>query len=638
VTTPLLRTKLYIPPVRPELVPRPRLIERLNAGLHRKLTLVSAPAGFGKTTLVSEWVQAMGGATPPIAIAWLSLDESDNDPTRFLVYFVAALQTLALRCPPSMSRGEVEGIEANIGKGALSALQSSQPPPTEDILTVLINEITAIPDRIVLVLDDYHLIGAQPIHDALTFLLRHLPPRMHLVIAAREDPLLPLARLRARGQLTELRATDLRFTSSEAAEFLNQAMSLDLSEKDIVALETRTEGWIAGLQLAAISMQGHKDTSSFINSFTGSHRFVLDYLIEEVLEQQSESVQTFLRQTAVLNRLTGPLCDAVRFGYAETPSSSEGTAVTKQENGQAVLEALEAANLFIVPLDEERRWYRYHHLFADLLRQRLSQTQPEQVPTLHRRASEWFEQNGFADEAIEHALRADDFDHAADMIEKHVDAIWGFGQHAILQRWVAELPDALVFSKPQLCIFHAWYLWVNGQLDAAERTLQAAEQAIDSSADRATETDPQEQVSITNSDRAKLQGRAAAVRAFIGSFRGDVPGIIQHARQALLYLPQQDLTWRTLAAIVLGDAHLFKGDMTEAYRARLEALGTSKAAGDVYLNMIVNQKLLVVLRQQGQLQRTAEVCQQQMQFANESGISETVMVGNLLEIGGVVLA
>jgi len=324
MATVLLQTKLYIPPARPELVSRPRLIERLNAGLHRKMALISAPAGFGKTTLVSEWVHSVTGyklqvessgseARPPLPetqrsipnvqpstfnfqlpphIAWLSLDESDNDPTRFLAYFIAALQT----------------IGADIGKGALSALESPQPPPTEVVLTATINEIAAIPDQIVLVLDDYHLIEARPIHDALTFLLQHLPPRMHLVIATREDPPLPLARLRARGQLTELRATDLRFSSSEAAEFLNQVMGLDLAAEDIAALERRTEGWIAGLQLAAISMQGSKDTKGFIESFTGSHRYVLDYLIEEVLEQQPESVQTFMLCTSILDRLCGPLC------------------------------------------------------------------------------------------------------------------------------------------------------------------------------------------------------------------------------------------------------------------------------------------------------------------------------------------
>jgi LuxR family maltose regulon positive regulatory protein len=325
----LLTTKLYIPPTRPELVPRPRLIDKLNEGLHRKLTLISAPAGFGKTTLVTEWLDnvrldAKNETQAENKIAWLSLDEGDNDLARFLTYFVAALN-------------HIEEIDVTFGKGTLSMLLSPQPPPIETILTSLINEFAAISVRIIFVLDDIHLIETQPIHDALIFLVEHLPPQMHLVFATREDPHLPLARLRSQDQLTELRVADLRFTSSEAAEFLNQVMGLDLSEEDIVALETRTEGWIAGLQLAAISLQGKEDTTKLIKSFSGSHRLVLDYLFEEVLDQQSESVQIFLLQTAILDRLTGSLCDAVRFGKTKSPSSSEGTALTGQDNGQEIL-------------------------------------------------------------------------------------------------------------------------------------------------------------------------------------------------------------------------------------------------------------------------------------------------------------
>jgi LuxR family maltose regulon positive regulatory protein len=604
--TPLLKTKLYIPPPRSELVPRPRLIERLNAGLDRKLTLVSAPAGFGKTTLLSEWVQAMGGATPPIAIAWLSLDEGDNDPIRFLVYVIAALQT----------------IRTDIGKGALSALQSPQRPPAEVILTVLINEIAAVPDRIVLVFDDYHLVEAPSVHDAVSFLLRHLPPQMHLIIATREDPPLPLAHLRARGQLAELRAADLRFTSSEAAEFLNQVMGLDLSGEDVAALETRTEGWIVGLRLAAISMQGRKDVTGFIQSFTGSHHFVLDYLVEEVLEQQSENIQTFLLQTAVLDLLTGSLCDTL----------------TGQDNGQATLEALERANLFIIPLDEERRWYRYRRLFCDLLRQRLRQEQPDWIPMLHVRASEWYEQNGFVDEAIAHALRADDFERAAHLIEEQVDALWGRGEHAKLKNWLVKLPTELVFSKPHLSIFHAWFLLSSGQLGAAERSLQAVEHSLDSRPDRATETESQEQNSVTSSDRVRLRGRVAAIRAFLASYRADVQGIIQHAHQALEYLSEQDLTWRSITAITLGDAQGFKGDMTAAYEARLEALKACKAAGDIYCILVASNKLAITLRAQGRLKRTIEMCQQQLQLAEQSGISQSVVVGWLLAIWGETLA
>jgi LuxR family maltose regulon positive regulatory protein len=606
---PLLQTKLHIPPIRSGLVRRPRLLEHLNAGLDRKLSLMSAPAGFGKTTLVSEWlddlrVDAAGETRIVGGTAWLSLDEGDNDPTRFLAYLTAALQT----------------IEPDIGKGMSVALQSSEPPPAEAALASLINDIAAIPATMILALDDYHLINAQPIYDALAFLLKHLPPRMHLVIATREDPHLPLARLRARGQLTELRASDLRFTSSEAAEFLNRVMGLDLSAEDIAALETRTEGWIAGLQLAAISMQGHKDTTGFVKSFTGSHRFVLDYLVEEVLEQQSESVRAFLRQTSVLDRLTGPLCDAL----------------TGQDNGQATLKMLERANLFIVPLDEERRWYRYHQLFADLLRQRQRQTQLEQAPTLHHRASEWYEQNGFADEAIEHALRAGDFERAAYLIEERVDVLWQRGEHIKLRRWLAGLPVELVFSKPHLCILHAWHLFTSGQHHAAETSLQAAEQALETSIAGATETLPLQQGQPPDIDRMMLQGRMAAIRAFLACYRGDLSETIQYARQALENLPGQDSNWRGTAAIALGDAYSFRGELSAAYRARLQALEASSAGGNIY--MIATLKLADTHRQQGQLRRTIELCQQQWDLAQEIGLSQTVAAGWLLAIWGEALA
>jgi LuxR family maltose regulon positive regulatory protein len=604
-------------------VPRPRLIERLNAGLPRqsggfarKLTLVSAPAGFGKTTLVSEWVPALSGdsptgatlgeATPPIATAWLSLDEGDNDLTGFLMYLIATLQT----------------AEPRIGKKALNILQSPQPPPAETVLTSLINEIAAIPGQIILVLDDYHLIGAEPIHDALTFLVRRLPPQMHLVIATREDPPLPLARLRARGQLTEVRATDLRFSLPEAAEFLNQVMGLELSAADVAALEARTEGWIAGLQLAAISMQGRKDTTSFIRSFTGSHRFVLDYLVEEVLHQQPGDVQDFLLQTSILERMTAPLCDLIR----------------DRDDSQAILQTLERANMFIIHLDEERRWYRYHELFADLLRQRLRQAQPEWVPTLHDRASEWYERHGFIDEAIDHALRVEDFERAATLIEDHVDAVWQRGEHTKLRRWIGRLPIELVFSRPHLCILHAWDLFTSGQQDAAERSLQAAEKALDASTQLATETAPIERAQLSGPERRKIQGRAAAIRAFLAFYRGDAERTHEYSRRALQYLPEEDLTWRSTAAVALGDAYSFVGDLAGAYRVRSAALEASKAAGNIYMVLIASMKLAVTLRQQGQLQRVIEICQRHMQLADESGLSQTVVVGWLLSIWGEALA
>jgi len=637
MTTPLLTTKLYIPPARPNLVQRPRLVEQLNEGarLGRKLTLISAPAGFGKTTLVSEWIQsmrravaptaAMGSATPRTAVAWLSLDEGDNDPVRFLSYSIAALRT----------------IEANIAKGALSTLHTSQPqpPPTEVVLTSLINELAAIPERIILILDDYHTVDSSPVDDALSFLLEHLPPYVHLVIATREDPHLPLARLRARGQLTELRATDLRFSPSEAAEFLNRATGLDLSAQDIAALETRTEGWIAGLQLAAVSMQVHKDVTSFIKSFTGSHRYVFDYLIEEVLQQQSASVQSFLLQTAVLDRLTGSLCDAVRFGLSQSPTSAERTAAlfgAEEESGadrvdaegsggaispssQATLEMLERANLFIVPLDEERRWYRYHRLFCDLLRQRLHQVQPDWVSTLHIRASVWYEQNGFAEEAIEHALRAEDFERAADMIEEYIDDIWQLGARTKLRHWLDALPVEVVCSKPHLCILHAAILFTGGEIDEAERRLQAAEQAL-------------------APDKIKLRGRAAAVRAHLVSYQGDVQGAIQYARQALAYLPESDSIWRSTAFDCIGTVYSSIGDVASAYQARSEALKASRAARNVYMILNASLRLVVTLRDLGHLQQAIEMCQQQLKRANESGLSQTALVGWLFTLWAEMLA
>jgi LuxR family maltose regulon positive regulatory protein len=417
----LLSTKLFIPPTRLKLVSRPRLVERIDQGLHGKLTLISAPAGFGKTTLVSEWVeQTRLNDKTEHKIAWVSLDDSDNDPVRFLNYITAALRQL-------------KGTDTDLGEQAQGMLNSPQ-PPTNAILTSLINDIAAISEKIILILDDYHLVPSSPANNVLTFLLENLPPNLHLVIVTREDPQLPLARLRASSKLNELRAADLRFTTIEAVEFLNQVMGLALSSEDIKTLETRTEGWIAGLQLAAITMQGREDTTSLIESFSGSHRLVLDYLIEEILEQQSESIQNFLLKTAVLDRLTGSLCDAL----------------TGMENSQDTLEELEHTNLFIIPLDEERHWYRYHHLFADLLLQRLNQTQPDQILVLHHSASEWYEKEGIIDKAIDHSLRSGDFIRAVELLQDHVDTLWARGEHVNLRRWLNKLPSELVLSTPQI--------------------------------------------------------------------------------------------------------------------------------------------------------------------------------------------
>jgi LuxR family maltose regulon positive regulatory protein len=572
MSTTILATKLYVPPPRAKIVLRPRLIEQLNNGLHRRLTLISASAGFGKTTLVSEWV---AGCERPVA--WLSLDEGDNDPTRFLTYLITALQTLAL--------SKVEGILANIGEGVLGALKSPQPPPTESILTTLINEITAIPDNFILVLDDYHILDSKPVDNALAFLLEHLPPQMHLVITTREDPPLPLARLRARGQLTELRAADLRFTPAEAVEFLNQVMGLNLSAEDIAALETRTEGWIAGLQLAALSMQGHQDTTSFIKSFTGSHHFVLDYLVEEVLQQQSESIQTFLLRTSVLDRMCGPLCDAVLLD----PSTS----------GQETLEHLERANLFIVPLDNERRWYRYHHLFADLLRQRLHQSfasftgaTESSVNELHIRASQWYEDKSLEIEAFYHAAAANDVERAARLIEGKGMPLHYRGVVVPILNWLESLPTMVLDASPTLWVMYASLLMFNGQSTSIEQKLQAAEASMQNA-----EPDNRTQ---------DLVGQIASMRAVLAIPSNQIETVITQSRRALEFLYPDNLPVRANTTWALGRAYELQGNRAAASQTYTEAISISQASGNIMFTLAATTSLGNIQEAENQLYLAAE--------------------------------
>lgn len=564
MSTPILATKLYIPPPRPKVVFRPHLIEQLTEGLHRKLTLISAPAGFGKTTLVGEWV---AGCERPTA--WLSLDEGDNDPRRFLAYLVAALQT----------------ITANTGRAVLGMLHSPQPPPTESILTILLNDITTALDNFTLVLDDYHVIDSKPIDDVLSFLLEHLPQQMHVVIITREDPQLPLARLRVRDQLTELRITDLRFTPSEAAEFLNQVMGLNLLAEDITALEVRTEGWIAGLQLAAISLQGHQDSTSFIKSFTGSHHFVLDYLIAEVLQQQSESVQTFLLRTSILDRLCGPLCDALLLN----PTAS----------GQQTLVYLEHANLFIVPLDNERRWYRYHHLFADLLRQRLQQSPASfkegemgGVAELHKRASTWYEENGLELESFHHATAAGDVERAERLIEGKGMPLHFRGAVTPVLNWLKSLPATVLDAHPSLWTTYASVLLVTGQLTAVEQALRSAEAVLQN-------TRPDDKT-------RDLIGRIAAIRATTAVSLNQVETIIEQSRRALEYLRPNNLAFRTSTIWKLGYAYHLQGDRAAARQAFAEVRSNGQASGNMIFTLLAEISLGVLQETDNQLDLAAQ--------------------------------
>jgi LuxR family maltose regulon positive regulatory protein len=578
MSAPILATKLYIPPPRPKIVPRPRLIERLNEGLSAscKLTLISASAGFGKTTLVSEWVASCGRL-----IAWLSLDEGDNDLTSFLAYLVAALQTIA----------------ANIGAGALRMLQSPQPPPIESILTILLNEITTIPDHLILVLDDYHVLDSKPVDEALTFLLEHLPPPMHLVITTREDPHLPLARLRARCQLTELRAADLRFTSSEAAEFLKQVMGLNLSAEDIAALETRTEGWIAGLQLAALSMRGQQDVPGFIQAFAGDHRYIVDYLIAEVLQRQPEPVRSFLLQTAILDRLNGSLCDAV----------------TTLEGGSARLEALQRGNFFVIPLDDKRNWYRYHHLFAEVLYMHLMAEQPDQVSTLHRRASEWYEHNGSAADAIRHALAAEDFARAADLIELVMPTMNRSRQFATLLGWLKAIPDGLVRVRPVLSVGYASVSMSSGELGGVESRLRDAERWLDTTADTAG------MVVVDEEEFRRLPGMIALIRAGQALARGDMPETVKNARRVLDLAPEDDHLMLGGAASQLGLAAWTSGDLDTARRMTAEGTENVRLAG--YISSAIGGSIVLadILIAQGRLHKAMTTYERGLQWATEPG-------------------
>lgn len=535
---PLLLTKLYIPLARPNLVLRPHLLARLNEGLTCKLTLVSAPAGFGKTTLVSEW---LANVTQPVA--WLSLDERDRDPTRFLAYLVAALQ----------------GVSAKTGKEVLAALESPQPPSIDAILTSLLNDLTAVQGDFILVLDDYHTLDSKAVDQALAFLIEHQPPQMHLVLTTREDPSLPLARYRARGQLSELRAADLRFTPAEAADFLNRVMRLNLSAEDIALLETRTEGWIAGLQLAALSMQGHSDVSQFIQAFTGSHHFVLDYLVAEVLEKQPERIQNFLLRSSILDRLCGPLCDAV----APSPAAP----------GQETLEFLERANLFIVPLDNERRWYRYHHLFGNLLHKRLGQAvSPGEVDALHLRASEWFEDNNLLLDAFRHAAAAHDVERAGRLMESKQMPLHLRGTATTILGWLETLPDSVRKAHPALWWKQASLRLAIGQTTGVEEILQAAEAALDANAIPGAEPDEMTR---------DLVGKIAVTRASLAQTQAQVDIIFVQARRALERLHPDNLSYRSSATRLIGFAHYWQEDWGEAFHAYREALSLAQTAGDI---------------------------------------------------------
>lgn len=560
--TPLLQTKLYIPQPQPNLVPRPRLIERLNEGVSRKLTLIAAPAGFGKTTLVSDWLRQLD-----LSIAWLALDEGDSEVSRFLTYTIAALQK----------------IDSGLGQTSLSLLQLSEMPATENVITLLINEIATFTDKIILILDDYHAIQNLEVHKALAFLLDRLPPQLHLIILSRTDPPFPLSRLRVRQQMTEIRHSDLRFTEAEAAAFLNELMNLQLLLEDVAALEARTEGWIAGLQLAALSLRGRADKREFVSSFAGSHRQIIDYLSEDVLQLQNEAVQHFLLQTAILDRLSGPLCDAV----------------TGQTNSQMMLENLERANLFIIPLDNERHWYRYHHLFADFLRIQLRYRQAGQISELHRRANRWYQEQGFTDDAIHHALAGEDRDQAARLIESVGVSLIVEGRLRKLLGWLEALPDEYVQTRPLLSVCYAWVLNLMGQAAAVEPRLQDAGRGLSTAVPK---------------QRQDIQGLIHTVRAFLARRQGDIPGSMQHLRQAAEDLSPDNLMARASVYLNLGFNYALMGQLTQAAQTLQAARRDGRASNAVYVTLLAMAVQANTCVAQGQLRRAIELYQEAIDY------------------------
>lgn len=555
----LLLTKLYIPVALPNLVARPRLTAHLGRLLERgrKLAYIAAPAGFGKTTLLSEWIRQHN-----VRVAWVSLDESDNDPILFFSYLCRALDSL----------------HSGAGATALSLLRSPQPPALPAVLTLFINELSALEQEFTLVLDDYHAIHTHAIHALITFLLDHLPPAMRIILTSRIDPPLPLAQLRARGQMIELFADDLRFSPQEAARFLNQVMGLSLTPDQVAVLETRTEGWVAGLQLAALAMQGRADIEGFVRAFAGSHRFVLDYLVEQVLARQSEDVQRFLLQTSVLDRFNASLCDAV----------------TGRNDSAVLLPQLAANNLFVIALDDERQWFRYHHLFAGMLRHRLQHSHEALVPGLHRRASEWCEQNNFLAVAMQHALAAQDLELAASYVERHATTLLINSELMLLRNWMALLPGELIQTRPRLALAQGWVLAMVGDLAAAEEILNTP--AL---------KDPEMP--------SELAGELAVLRSDIANLRRE-PVALAWAQQALELLPLDREDLRAIALLEIGLADMRRGELAEASRTLLEVATRAAVGENHFVAVDAFAALQLIYVRQGRLIQAVQTCEQALRM------------------------
>ena len=588
-TSLVLDTKLHVPRLRPLAVARPRLTARLDEGYQSGLVVVSAPAGFGKTTVICDWVAAGTRGDRDVGFAWLSLDEGDNDLSQFLTYLLLA----------------VRSTSSQVGEQMLARLRCAGPVPTDEVLTTVLDEVAELPQDIVLVLDDFHVIDSGEVDQAMVFLIEHLPPQLHVVIATREDPRMPLARWRARGVLSELRAADLRFTLAETTEFLGTVMNLDLRPEDVASLEARTEGWIAGLQLAGLHLQGQADPAEAVRSFAGSHRFVFDYMVEEVLAHLTEPERRFLLRTSILDRLSAELCEAV----------------TGERASGLMLERLEWANLFIVALDDRRHWYRYHHLFADVLRVRLHAEHPNQVVVLHRRASEWFAANGMRSEAVGHALSAEDYQWAAELLERAGDAVED-GAHA--GAWFTHaqaLPDAWIRARPVLAVWYAYALIGRGDLDLAGTYVADAERLLATASSPRAGQAPSGAGPVEAEELRSLLARIAVARGYLAQAHGDTAATVSHARRALELVPDGEPARRDQATALLGMASLARGDLEEVDRVFTAVTTRLLAAGDIADAIDTVCLLADVKTIRGHLRRAVDTVEQLWAVVAEQEVS-----------------
>ena len=585
---PLLQTKFYIPKPRPNHVKRSRLISRLNESLADRLTLISAPAGYGKSALLAEWLSNRNGS-----VAWLTLDAFDEDLHRFLQYLITCLRQ----------------VVKDVGVAALAALQARKPPAAETIMTSVINDLMAVEDELMLVLDDYHLLQEITIHEAVAFLVEHLPESLHLVIAGRADPPLPLAKLRAEGQIHEIRASDLAFTEEEARAFLNQAFKIKLSKDDLEQLLARTEGWVAGLQMAGLSLREREDHHGFIRSFAGDDRYVMDYLMDEVLALQPDRIQSFLMQSSILDRFCDSLCDAVV--YADQPPGE----------CRSILDKLEQSELFLISLDNKREWYRYHRLFADLLQSRLHQQHPELVKELHSRASLWFGRGAqgdlsFAHRSIQHALEAEDFDLAADVMERSAEAVFMRSEVSVFLHWMARLPESFSKRRPLLSTLHAMAMLLGGF------TLESV------------------QAQLANANMADKEGQwigeIHAINASLAMFKGEVEACIHHSERSLASLPKGRLFFRSAVGEILAISLIMKGDTSAGLAALKEVAAVARRTGNVMIAVGALSNVAGILMAAGALASAERVALQAMELAtDDKGFRLPIAGKALLTLGEI---